>query len=232
MMRLLILIYDGLTTLDAIGGYEILARLPGMETEFVAARRGIIAADTRCLGLAAFREFSEVTATDILYVPGGPGGFALETDEIFLDTIRRLDKTSTWTVGICNGVGLLAAAGLLKGLKATTNWFYQDRLRAYGTEFVAERYHRDGKYVTGAGVSASIDAGLFLTSLIAGEQVAKTLQLGIEYYPAPPFPERRPQDVAVEIQDRIRRFESEGGKKQLAQEPAFKDMFQLAHRSE
>ena len=231
-MRLSILIYDGLTTLDAIGGYEILARLPGMETEFVAARCGIIAADTRCLGLVAFREFSEVRATDILYVPGGPGGFALETDEAFLDTIRRLDKTSTWTVGICNGVGLLAAAGLLKGLKATTNWFYQDRLRAYGTEFVAERYHRDGKYVTGAGVSASIDAGLFLTSLIAGEQVAKTLQLGIEYYPAPPFPERRPQDVAVEIQDRIRRFESEGGRKQLVQEPAFKDMFQLAHRSE
>jgi transcriptional regulator GlxA family with amidase domain len=227
-MRLSILIYDGLTTLDAIGGYEILARLPGMETEFVAAQRGIVAADTRRLGLAAFRDFSEVKATDILYVPGGPGGFALEKDDIFLDTIRRLDKTSTWTVGICNGVGLLAAAGLLKGRKATTNWFYQDRLRAYGTEFVAERYHRDGKYITGAGVSASIDTGLFLTSLIAGEQVAKTLQLGIEYYPAPPFPEQRPQDVAVEIQDRIRRFEAEGGKKQLAEVAPFKGMFELS----
>lgn len=230
-MRLSILIFDGLTTLDAIGGYETLARLPGMETEFVAAKRGIVAADTRCLGLAAFRDFSEVTATDILYVPGGPGAFALENDELFLDTIRRLDKTSTWTVGICNGVGLLAAAGVLKGLKATTNWFYQDRLRAYGTEFVAERYHRDGKYVTGAGVSASIDTGLFLTSLIAGEQVAKALQLGIEYYPAPPFPEQRPQDVAVEIQERIRRFESEGGKRQLALEPAFKGMFELARET-
>jgi putative intracellular protease/amidase len=227
-MRLSILIFDGLTTLDAIGGYEILARLPGMETEFVAAQRGIVAADTRRLGLAAFRDFSEVTATDILYVPGGPGAFALEKDEAFLNTVRRLDHTSTWTVGICNGVGLLAAAGLLKGRKATTNWFYQDRLRAYGTEFVAERYHRDGKYITGAGVSASIDTGLFLTSLIAGEQVAKTLQLGIEYYPAPPFPEQRPQDVAVEIQERIRRFESEGGKKQLAMEPAFKGMFELS----
>jgi putative intracellular protease/amidase len=227
-MRLSILIFDGLTTLDAIGGYETLSRLPGMDTEFVAAKRGIIAADTRCLGLAAFRDFSEVAATDILYVPGGPGAFALEKDELFLDTVRRLDKTSTWTVGICNGVGLLAAAGLLKGRKATTNWFYQDRLRAYGTEFVAERYHRDGKYITGAGVSASIDTGLFLTSLIAGEQVAKALQLGIEYYPAPPFPEQRPQDVAVEIQDRIRRFESEGGKRQLALEPVFKGMFELA----
>jgi transcriptional regulator GlxA family with amidase domain len=227
-MKLSILIFDGLTSLDAIGGYETLARIPGMETEFVAAKRGIVAADTRSLGLAAFRDFSEVTATDILYVPGGPGAFALEKDELFLDTIRRLDKTSTWTVGICNGVGLLAAAGVLKGLKATTNWFYQDRLRAWGTEFVAERYHRDGKYITGAGVSASIDTGLFLTSLIAGEQVAKALQLGIEYYPAPPFPEQRPQDAPVEIQERIRRFESEGGKRQLAVEPAFKGMFELA----
>ena len=230
-MRLSILIFDGLTALDAVGGYEVLARLPGMETEFVAAHRGIVAADTRSLGLAAFREFSEVGATDILYVPGGPGAFALEQDEQFLDTVRRLDKTSTWTVGICNGVGVLAAAGLLKGLKATTNWFYQDRLRAYGTEFVAERYHRDGKYVTGAGVSASIDTGLFLASLISGEKIARTLQLGIEYYPAPPFPEQRPQDVAVEIQERIRRFESEGGKKQLAQPSPFKDMFELSKHS-
>jgi putative intracellular protease/amidase len=227
-MRLSILIYDGFTTLDAIGGYEVLARLPGMETEFVAAQRGIVAADTRRLGLAAFRDFSELKSTDILYVPGGPGGLALEKDEAFLDTIRRLDKTSTWTVGICNGVGLLAAAGLLKGREATTNWFYQDRLRAWGTEFVAERYHRDGKYITGAGVSASIDTGLFLTSLIAGEQVAKTLQLGIEYYPAPPFPEQGPEDVAIEIQERVRGFEAEGGKRQLAQEPAFKGMFEVA----
>lgn len=117
---------------------------------------------------------------------------------------------------------------MLKGLKATTNWLYQDRLLAYGSEFVAERYHRDSKYVTGAGVSASIDTGLFLASLIAGEQVAKTVQFGIEYYPAPPFPERRPQDVAVEIQERIRRFESEGGRKLMAHEPAFKGMFELA----
>ena len=131
-MKLSILIFDGLTTLDAVGGYEVLARLPGVETEFVAAQRGIVAADTRRLGLVAFRDFSEVKATDILYVPGGPGAFPLEKDEQFLDTIRRLDKSSTWTVGICNGVGLLAAAGLLRGRKATTNWFYQDRLRAYG----------------------------------------------------------------------------------------------------
>ena len=79
-MRLSILLFDGFTTLDAIGGYEVLGRIPGMEVEFVAGSRGILAADTRSLGLLAFRGFDEVTRTDILYVPGGPGAVPLETD--------------------------------------------------------------------------------------------------------------------------------------------------------
>ena len=220
-MRLSILIFDGLTTLDAIGGYEVLARIPGMEVEFVAKDKGVIAADTRRLGLLAFRSFEEVRSTDILYVPGGPGARPLETDESFLEYLRRLDQTSKWTVGICNGVGLLAAAGLLKGKKATTNWFYRDRLAVHGTEFVASRYHRDGKYVTGAGVSASIDTGLYLTQLIAGDAVAKAIQLGIEYYPAPPFPEKTPADVPAPIQQVVRQFESTGGPAQLRERPPF-----------
>ena len=224
-MRLSIIIFDGFTTLDAIGGYEVLSRLPRMETEFVSVRRGVVAADTRRLGIAAWRDFAEVASTDILYVPGGPGAVPLEKNKAFLDKIRALDATSQWTVGICNGVGLLAAAGLLEGKKATTNWFYQERLKAYGAEFVAERYRRDGKYVTGAGVSASIDTGLFMASLIAGEHIAKTLQLGIEYYPAPPFPERSPQEAAPEIQDRVRRFESTGGAAQMKLVAPFRDLF-------
>jgi len=227
-MRLSIVIFDGLTVLDAIGGYEVLARLPGMKTEFVAASRGVVAADTRQLGLAAWRSFDEVTATDILYVPGGPGAFALEKDEGFLEKIRELDKSSTWTVGICNGVGLLGAAGLLGGRNVTTNWFYQDRLAAFGATFSGERYSRDGKYVTGAGVSASIDTGLFLASLIAGERVAKALQLGIEYYPAPPFPEQGPNDVPKELLERVRK--ADGGTETLRVQPPFHGMFAPAGR--
>jgi putative intracellular protease/amidase len=199
-MRLSILIYDGFTTLDAVGGYEVLSRIPSIELEFVGPQRGVVAADTRRLGLVAFRSFAEVQSTDILYVPGGPGGRVLEQDDSFLDYLRRLDATSRWTVGICNGVTLLAAAGLLKGQKATTNWFDQERIARHGVSFVAERYHREGKYVTGAGVSASIDTGLYLAQLLAGDAVAKTLQLGIEYYPAPPFPEKTPAEVPAAIQ--------------------------------
>jgi putative intracellular protease/amidase len=223
-MRLTIVIYDGFTTLDAIGGYEVLSRLPGMETEFVAARRGVVTADTRCLGLLAFREFAEVTSTDILYVPGGPGGTALEQDEGFLGYLRKLDATSTWTVGVCNGVALLAAAGLLTGQKAACNWFYQHRLADFGVEFVPDRYHRSGKYVTSAGVSASLDAGLFLASTIGGETMAKAIQLGIEYYPDPPFPERSPTEAPADIQDLVRQFDEVAGPAMLQVEPPFRGM--------
>lgn len=220
-MRLSILIYDGFTTLDAVGGYEVLSRLPGMETEFVAAQRGVIASDTRALGLLAYRSFDEVNSTDVLYVPGGPGGLLKEKDETFLAKLRQLDATSTWTLGVCNGVGILGAAGLLKGKTAATNWFYQERLKAHGATFTPARYHRDGKYVTSAGVSASIDAGLFLASLIAGEFTAKAIQLGIEYYPAPPFPEKGPLEAPKDIYALIENFEANGGAAQMAMKPNF-----------
>ena len=229
-MRLSIVIFDGVTSLDAIGGYEVLSRIPGIEVEFIGQRRGIVAADTRALGLLAFRDFSEVTTTDILYVPGGPGAVPLESDEKFLAQLRALDATSTWTVGICNGVAVLAAAGLLKGRKATTNWFYRHRLAEFGAEFVPVRYHRDGKYVTGAGVSASIDTGLFLIQLIGGELLAKTIQLGVEYYPSPPFPEKSPEEAPAGAQEIIRAFEQTGGAALLGLEPAFRGSFSVVER--
>lgn len=226
-MKLTMVIFDGVTSLDAIGGYEVLSRIPGMEVEWVAPQAGVVVADTRALGLLAFRALADVASTDILYVPGGPGGAPLETDEEFLGHLRRLDATSTWTIGICNGSATLAAAGLLKGRKATTNWFYQHRLAEYGAEFLPVRYHRDGKYVTGAGVSASIDTALFVTELIGGELLAKTLQLGVEYYPAPPFPEKTPAEAPTEAQDMVRAFESVGGPALLAQRPVFEGRFDI-----
>ena len=226
-MRLTIVIFDGLTALDAMGGYEVLSRIPGMEVEFAGLRRGIIATDTRALGLLAYRALDEVERTDILYVPGGPGGTPLETDETFLGHLRRLDATSTWTVSACNGAALLAAAGLLKGRTATTNWFYQHRLADFGATFVPVRYHRDGKYVTAAGVSASIDMGLFLIEQIGGEALAKTIQLGVEYYPAPPFPEKSPTEAPADAYELIRAFESTAGPALLALPANFAGSFDV-----
>jgi putative intracellular protease/amidase len=185
-MRLTVVLFDGFTALDVVGGYEVLANVPGVDVEFAAAAPGVVAADTRRLGLVAYRGIDEIASADILYVPGGPGVCAALAEPGLLDWIARMHATTTWTVGICNGVALLAAAGILGGVRVTTNWGWRDRVASYGVEVVPERFHRDGRIVTGAGVSASIDAGLFLAALIAGEEMARLVQLGIEYFPAPP----------------------------------------------
>ncbi|MES2894477.1 MAG: DJ-1/PfpI family protein [Pseudomonadota bacterium] len=206
-MRMSILLYDGFTAFDIVGGYESLSRIPGMEVEFVAKEKGVVVADTRVLGMLAYKTLEEAAGTDILYVPGGPGGYAAQRDPAILDFIRKAHETSTWTVGVCNGVEVLATAGILKDVEVTTNFFARDHVAALGAKVLKKRYHRDGKIVTGAGVSASADAGLFLTALIVGQPLAEIIQLGIEYYPDPPFGAATVDETRPEIQAVIRRIE-------------------------
>lgn len=206
-MRMSILLYDGFTAFDIVGGYESLSRIPGMEVEFVAKEKGVVVADTRVLGMLAYKTLEEASGTDILYVPGGPGGYAAQRDPAILDFIRKAHETSTWTVGVCNGVEVLATAGILKDVEVTTNFFARDHVAALGAKVLKKRYHRDGKIVTGAGVSASADAGLFLTALIVGQPLAEIIQLGIEYYPDPPFGAATVDETRPEIQAVIRRLE-------------------------
>jgi putative intracellular protease/amidase len=182
-MRVTFLTFDGMTALDALGGYEVLARVPGLEVEFAAREPGVVAADTRRLGLVAWRGFDEIGGTDVVYVPGGPGARALESDPAFLELLRSLD-----------------------GRGATGNWYDRERIGRYGARFVAARHHRDGKYLTGAGVSASIDAAFFLARTLAGDSVALALQLGLEYFPEPPFPYRSPAEVPEGMQRAVRAF--------------------------
>ena len=208
MMRMCVLLRDGFTALDIVGGYEVLANLPGMEVEFAAPRKGLVWADTRSLALQATRTYGEVQATDILYVPGGPGVTAGLDDPDLIETIDRLHHGATWTVGICNGVEWLGKAGVIRGKEVTTNWAVRDKVATYGATVNHKRFHRDGKIVTGAGVSASIDAALFLADLIAGRAVAETLQLGIEYYPQPPFGAATPDEAPAAAQAFIRQYEA------------------------
>jgi putative intracellular protease/amidase len=212
-MRLTIILFDGFTALDIVGGYEVLANVPRVEVEFAAARRGPVWADTRRLAMTAFKTFEEVDKTDILYVPGGPGVMPALSDAALLATIRRLDATTTWTVGICNGVELLGEAGLLQGRQVTTNWAARDKVAGHGARVSTRRYVRDGKLITGAGVSASIDAGLLLAGLLAGEELAKTIQLGIEYYPDPPFGNGTPDSAPDFAKAMVKQFEAEGAER-------------------
>jgi putative intracellular protease/amidase len=209
-MRMTVILFDGFTALDVVGGYEVLANVPGIEVEFAAAASGIVAADTGRLGMLAYRRFDELASTGILYVPGGPGVAAALQDSGLLDCLRRLHATSRWTVSICNGAELLGAAGLLEGRTVTTNWFARGRVAAYGATVLEKRWHQDGKLLTGAGVSASIDTGLCLAGLLGGEALARTIQLGIEYYPAPPFGNGTPDGQPQAFKDIISQVEQSG----------------------
>jgi putative intracellular protease/amidase len=218
-MKLSVLLFDGFTALDVVGGYEVLARMPGMETEFVSAEPGVIAADTRRLGMVTYSDYSSADSTDVLYVPGGPGVVPALNDTALLNYIRRASQAASWTVGICNGVALLGAAGLLSGRTVTTNWSWRERVAQYGATVLPTRHHRDGSLVTGAGVSASIDAALFLAGEIGGEMLAKAIQLGIEYYPAPPFGGVSADEAPEELKAVLRAYEASGAPEALLGQP-------------
>jgi putative intracellular protease/amidase len=186
-MNVVFLVFDGLTALDAIGPYEVLARLPGAKVTFAAPARGTIRTDDGVLGLVADVALGEVEGCDLLVVPGGFGTRALQRDEGVLARLRALDATTRVTASVCTGALVLAAAGLLRGRRATTHWAWRERLAELGAVPVTERVVRDGKYASSAGVSAGIDLALALAVELGGEQVAAAIQLGIEYDPHPPL---------------------------------------------
>lgn len=205
-MKIAILLFDRLTVLDAIGPYEVLSRLPGTELSFVAQTAGEKRSDTGRLGLMADVELSACTDQDVVLVGGGEGNRPLLKDAELLDWLREVDRTSTWTTSVCTGALVLGAAGLLEGKRATTHWAYLDHLEQFGATPVAERVVEDGKVMTAAGVSAGIDMALTLAARIAGDDVAKAIQLGIEYDPAPPFDTGSPAKAPPELVELARRY--------------------------
>ncbi|MEK7832299.1 MAG: DJ-1/PfpI family protein [Acidobacteriota bacterium] len=203
-MEIAILLYDRLTALDAIGPYEVLSRIPNSTVKFVAKETGVVRTGQRSLGLVAYHALDQVSSPDIVVVPGGPGQSALMDDETVLSWIYRAHQTSKWTTSVCTGSLLLGAAGLLKGVKATSHWLAYDALRLWGAKPTAERVVIEGKIITAAGVSAGIDMALKLVALECGEAIAQSIQLGIEYDPQPPFDAGSPSKAPAEIVERLR----------------------------
>jgi len=204
-MNIAILIFDRLAALDAIGPYEVLSRLPGAKVTFVAEEPGEKRTDTGSLGLMADATLAELEHPEILIVPGGPGQVALMDDGPVHDWLRTAHETSQWTCSVCTGSLILAAAGLLKGRRATSNWQALEELGRFdGVEVVPERVVFDGKLATAAGVTAGIDMALALAAKVAGEQVAQAIQLGIEYDPQPPFDAGSPRTAPAEIVEAVR----------------------------
>lgn len=192
-MQIAIVLYPGFTALDFIGPYESLRWLPDAEVRFVWHEPGPIAADSGVLVIGATHSFDETPAPDIVLVPGGFTTMEHARDEKVLEWVRQAHRTATWTTSVCSGSVILAAAGLLRGKRATSHWAAVPLLKAFGVEPVSDEriVAADGSaqnsIMTCAGVSAGIDLGLWLAGRIAGDDRAKAIQLSMEYDPQPPF---------------------------------------------
>ncbi|MFJ7338103.1 DJ-1/PfpI family protein [Streptomyces sp. NPDC101110] len=203
-MQIAVVLYDRFTALDAVGPYETLGRLPDAETVFVAEQAGPVRNDAGNLALIADRALADVPHPDIIVVPGGPGPLPLAADGPLLTWLRTADATSTWTTSVCTGSLLLAAAGLLRGRRATSHWLALEELKRHGADPTGERVVTDGKYVTAAGVSSGIDMGLTLLGRIAGDDHARLVQLGTEYDPQPPYDAGSPEKAPAHLVELFR----------------------------
>lgn len=187
-MQIAVVLYPGFTSLDFIGPYEVLRKLPHAQVRFVWHEPGPVTADSGVLVVGATHSLDETPSPDVILVPGGPGCTVAARDTVLLEWLRRAQRTATWTASVCTGSVVLAAAGLLEGKRATSHWSALNALKAFGATPVGdERIVRQGDIVTGAGVSAGIDLALWLAAQIGGEDHAKAIQLVIEYDPQPPF---------------------------------------------
>jgi transcriptional regulator GlxA family with amidase domain len=204
-MQIAIPLFERVTALDAVGPYEILQRLPGAQVVFVGHEVGQVRTDNGMLGLQVDATFEDVPHPQVVVVPGGVGTRPLVRDERVLTWLRDAHTTTTYTTSVCTGALLLAAAGLLDGLSATTHWAAYDELRALGAEPTEQRVveHLDRRIITAAGVSSGIDMALRLAALLVDEVAAKAMQLMVEYDPQPPFDAGAPSKVDDVVMTRV-----------------------------
>ncbi|WP_428966074.1 DJ-1/PfpI family protein [Micromonospora fluostatini] len=201
--RIAILLYDGLTALDAVGPYEVLCRVPDASVVTVAKRAGPVRTDTGVLGLVADRALHQVRHADVLLVPGAGdrGVIAAMEDAETVNWVRRLHQRTTWTTSVCTGALILGAAGLLHGVPATTYWASRSYLEStFGAIYTPGRFVESGRIITAAGVSAGIDMALHLAAKLTDDRVAQALQLAVEYDPDPPFDTGSPEKAGPQLQ--------------------------------
>jgi putative intracellular protease/amidase len=204
-MQIAILVFDGLTVLDAVGPYEVFSFIPEADVRLVGLDKGPKRDSKRSLALLADWTLDDVPHPDVIVVPGGPGEEALHWEPRVLDWLRAAHETSTWTTSVCTGALLLAAAGILDDVEATTHWASHERLGMLGAKPVRERVVVRGRIVTAAGVSSGIDMALQLTEKLAGTDVAQAIQLVLEYDPQPPFDAGSPDRAPAHIVDLVSR---------------------------
>jgi cyclohexyl-isocyanide hydratase len=195
-----ILIFPKVTQLDATGPAQMLARVPDARIHMIWKTREPVPTDAG-FSIVPNATFADCPQLDLVCVPGGTGQIDLMTDQETLDFLRKQAAGARYVTSVCTGSLVLGAAGLLKGYRSACHWAWRDMLEDFGAIPVAERVVRDRNRISGGGVTAGIDFGLAVAAELAGEEVAKSIQLGFEYDPQPPFdcgsPEKAgPQRVA------------------------------------
>lgn len=205
-MNIVFVLFDNVTQLDFAGPVQFLSRLPGAKTH-IASKDGK-AVSTDC-GFAIIPNtcFADCPQADIICVPGGHGVREAIADTAIVEFVREQAKAAEWITSVCTGSFILGAAGLLNGKRATTHWAYTQLLPLFGATHEEARVVRDGNLVTAGGVTSGIDFALELMALAKGEDVARSIQLALEYDPAPPFdgghPSRTAQPLVEGLKARV-----------------------------
>lgn len=205
-MNIVFVLFDNVTQLDFAGPVQFLSRLPGATTH-IASKDGK-AVSTDCgFAIVPNTSFADCPQANIICVPGGHGVREAIADTAIVEFVREQAKAAEWITSVCTGSFILGAAGLLNGKRATTHWAYTQLLPLFGATHEEARVVRDGNLVTAGGVTSGIDFALELMALAKGEDVARSIQLALEYDPAPPFdgghPSRTAQPLVEGLKARV-----------------------------
>lgn len=202
-LRVGILAFPKVQQLDLTGPYEVFATVPGAETFLVWKSREPLVSATG-LVLVPDMTLAECPQLDVLCVPGGVGVNALMEDQEVLEFLRRQSEHARYVTSVCTGALVLAAAGLLRGRRATTHWASHDLLAPLGAVPERARVVTDGRFISGGGVTAGIDMALTVVAALLGRDRAEAVQLALEYAPAPPFDAGDPETAAPDTVTRVR----------------------------
>ena len=185
-----ILVYPGMTMLDAMGPYEVLSRLPEARIQFVALDTKAITSDTGFMTFLPTCDLDSAGQANVLLVPGGPPEFVMPMaqNRKVQQWLQDQHEGSQYTASVCTGSLILIGAGVITKGGVSSHWAAADTIESMGLTYTGKRITRAGKVFTAAGVSAGIDMALALSAEIAGQLTAQAIQVGIEYDPAPPFP--------------------------------------------
>ena len=198
-------IYPGVTQLDFTGPHQFFSRLPGVKPIVASVESKPIIADG--LTFSGLVPLEQVDRCDVLCVPGGAGCTDAIEDLQYMSAIQLLAEKARYITSVCTGSLILGAAGLLEGKRAACHWAGREFLSLFGAIPDAARVVRDGNIITGGGVTAGIDFALTLAAELTNPVIAQSVQLGLEYAPAPPFdcgtPDRAPADVLTRVRSRM-----------------------------